>query len=127
MKKMKNVQKSDVLEIIKNFPIKPRYNQVIITLNSLEEDGKVILSNNVLSDVQFVIAKGSMVNDIELGDQVIINVDKLMVPMELDHGNSVEKVMRVKLDLIEVGDNSYSFIDDRVIKAIDNRVEEIKL
>ena len=124
---MENIQKSEVMEIIKDFPIRPRFNQVLITLNSLKEDGKLVLSNNILSDAQFVVARGPMAKDIELGEQVLIDVERLMVSEEIDNGTSVERVKRVKLDLIEVDGRSYSFVDDRVIKAIDDRVEEVKL
>jgi hypothetical protein len=122
---MRNFNSDEVKELVKNFPLKPRYSQVIITLNSLEEDGQVVLSNNVLSDIQYVVAKGSMVNDLSVGDKVIINIEKMMVATRVDNGNSVDTVMQVKVDTIDVGDDTFAFIDDRLIKSIDERKDEV--
>lgn len=122
---MKNVSKEDVLELVKDFPLVPRYSQVIITLNNLQEDGQLVYSNNVLSDVQYVVAKGSMVNDLQVGDKVLINLEKMKVPVKVDTGVSVDTVMQVAVDTVEVEDNTFAFIDDRLIKSIDNRKEEV--
>lgn len=125
---MKNVSKEEVKNLIANFPIKPRFNKVIITLNSINEEGRVKTSNNVLSDVQYVIAKGNMVLDINEGDQVIIDLEKLTKPVRLDVNNNVETVYEANIDAIEVNGNTYAFIEDRIIKAIDERTEnKIKL
>lgn len=125
---MKNVSKEEVKDLIVDFPIKPRFNKVLITLNSIEEEGRVKTSNNILSDVQYVIAKGGMVLDVTEGDQVIIDLEKLTRPVKLDSNNSVETIYETNIDAIEVDGNMYAFIEDRVIKAIDNRTEsKIKL
>lgn len=125
---MKNLSKEDVLELIEDFPIKPMFNKVLITLNTLDGDGIIVVDNNMLSDTQFVVAKGSMVNSINEGDRVIIDVKKLTRPVTFESNNQVETVYEADIDAIEIGGVAFAFIEDRVVKAIDNRVEEtIKL
>lgn len=125
---MKNLSKEDVSELIKDFPIKPMFNKVLITLNTLDGDGIIVVDNNMLSDTQFVVAKGSMVNSINEGDRVIIDVKKLTRPVTFESNNQVETVYEADIDAIEIGGVAFAFIEDRVVKAIDNRVEEtIKL
>ena len=125
---MKNLSKEDVLELIEDFPIKPMFNKVLITLNTLDGDGSIVVDNNMLSDTQFVVAKGSMVNSINEGDRVIIDVKKLTRPVTFESNNQVETVYEADIDAIEIGGVAFAFIEDRVVKAIDNRVEEtIKL
>jgi hypothetical protein len=118
---MSKIGNKEVGKVIKNFPLTPRFGKVVITLNNMDEDGSVVLSNNVLSDVQYIIAKGSMVNEVEVGDKVLIDIERMMVPVKQDNGNSVDTVMQIKVDPIEVDGVVYAFIEDRLIKAIDNR------
>lgn len=125
---MKNLSKEDVLELIEDFPIKPMFNKVLITLNTLDGDDIIVVDNNMLSDTQFVIAKGGMVNSVNEGDRVIIDVKKLTRPVTFESNNQAETVYEADIDTIEIGGVAFAFIEDRVIKAIDNRVEEtIKL
>lgn len=122
---MKNLSKEDVLELIEDFPIKPMFNKVLITLNTLDGDGIIVVDNNMLSDTQFVIAKGGMVNSVNEGDRIIIDVKKLTKPVSFERNNQVETVYETDIDAIEIDGVAFAFIEDRVIKAIDNRKEEI--
>lgn len=125
---MKNLSKEDVLELIKDFPIKPMFNKVLITLNTLDGNGIIVVDNNMLSDTQFVVAKGDIVKTVNEGDRIIIDVKKLTKPVSFERNNQVETAEVADIDAIEIGDMTFAFIEDRVIKAIDNRVEEtIKL
>jgi len=54
---IKNLDQDDVLDIIKNFPLQLRGRKVLITNNSYEPDGNMILSNNQFSEIQYVVAK----------------------------------------------------------------------
>jgi len=103
------------------FPIEPLFNKVIITLNNLEEDGELVLSNNVLSDIQYIIAKGPAVNQVNIGDKVIIDIEKLMVPVKIESTDAYSVQKQVKIDPIEVNGIVYAIVEDRVIKAIDRR------
>lgn len=120
MEKKINLEKVDVLKLIKTFPLKPLFNGIYITSNKLEEDGNFVLSDNILSDIQYVIAAGSH-STVLPGDKVIVDLEKLMVPFKTETNNAYETEMRLKLDLIEIEDNVFVLINDRVIKAIDNR------
>lgn len=103
------------------FPVKPRFSKVIITLNKLAPDGDLILSDNTLSDVQTVMAKGGSVLELEVGDSVIIDIEKMMVPVKSEDNNAYEMQMQIKVDPIEIDGVTYAIIDDRLIKAVDNR------
>lgn len=115
------MNKEKVQELIKDFPLQPMFGKVIITLNNLEADGKLVLSDNVLSDIQYVIAKGNSVREIELGQKVIIDIEKMMVPVKSESNNSYEMQMQVKIDPIQVDDNTFAIIEDRYIKCLDFR------
>lgn len=122
---MKNLSREDVLELIKDFPIKPMFNKVLITLNTLDSDDLIIVDNNMLSDTQFVVAKGDIVKTVNEGDRIIIDVKKLTKPVSFERNNQVETVYETDIDAIEIDGVAFAFIEDRVIKAIDNRKEEI--
>lgn len=117
------VTQDDVLDIIRTFPLEPLFNRVYITLNKMEEDGDLVLSDNVLDDVQFVVAgeiewKGKKIVP---GDKVIIDIEKLMVPVRQESTDSYQTVMQVKIDPVEIDGVIYTLIEDRFIKAKDNR------
>jgi hypothetical protein len=119
---MSNIKKEEVLELVKNFPLEPLFNKVIITLNTVKFDDGVELSHTVLSDTQYIVSKGGSVPAaIKLGDKVIIDIEKLMVTVNNNNANVEETSRQVKIDPVEVDGVQYAIIEDRVIKAIDNR------
>lgn len=118
---MSKVNKEQVLELIKDFQVQPLFNKVVITLNNHVEDGELELTGNILSDIQYIIAKGGSVTQLDLGQKVIIDIEKLMVPVRHEQSNVYEESMQVKIDPIEVNGTVYAIIEDRVIKAKDNR------
>lgn len=103
------------------FPVQPLFNKVIITLNNLEQDGDLVTSNNVLSDAQYIIAKGPSVHQVEVGNKVLIDIEKLMVPVKSETTDAYSMQLQIKVDPIEVDGVTYAIVEDRVIKAIDNR------
>jgi len=121
MEERVNLSQDDVLDVIKDFPLEPSFSRVYITLNKLEADGDLVLSDNVLSDIQYVVAKGPMVTWLDAGQKVIIDIDKMMVPIQQESTDSYQTVMQVKIDPIEINGNIYTLIEDRLIKAKDNR------
>jgi len=56
MGEQKNLTQDNVLDLMRNFEIQPLFNKVVITLNREEEDGGLILSDNTLSEIQYVLA-----------------------------------------------------------------------
>lgn len=113
------LNEEEVLEVIKDFPIEPLFNKVIITLNNLEEDGELILSENVLSDRQFIVAGSFTFKDVTVspGDEVLIDIEKMMSPVKTENTNAYEVKMQIKVDPIEVGINTFAIIEDRLIKG----------
>lgn len=118
-----NLSQDDVLEIIGGFPLEPLFNKVYITLNKLEEDGDLVLSDNVLDDVQYIVAGEVQWRDSKVspGQKVLIDIERLMVPVKVESNNAYETRMQVKIDPIEVNGHLFALIDDRCIKAKDNR------
>lgn len=120
MEERVNLNQDDVLDLIGKFPLEPLFNGVYITVNKLEADGNLILSDNVLSDIQYVIAAGEH-SVVKPGQKVLIDIEKMMVPVKQESNNVYETVMQVKVDLVEVNGNIFALVNDRVIKAKDNR------
>ena len=114
MEEVRNITQEEVLEIIKDFPIQPTRNRVIITVNvDEEEDDEINLSGNSFCETQYVIASGNFNSDILPGQKVILDIKKMMPP----NANG-----QIEIDPIEVNGRMYAFINDNVIKAFDNRV-----
>ncbi len=110
------MSQEEVTELLKNFPEEPLFNKVIITANLETPDGGLILSDNVLSDIQYVLAKGGSARDIELGQKVRIDLEKLMIRVPAPN-NSHEFVTQIKVDAIEIDGIIYAIIEDRFIKS----------
>lgn len=120
MEEKRNLSQDDVLELVGKFPLEPLFNGVYITVNKLEADGDLVLSDNVLSDVQYVVAAGEH-SIVRPGQKVLIDIEKMMVPVRQESNNAYETVMQVKVDLVEVNGDIFALVNDRVIKAKDNR------
>lgn len=120
MEEVTNLTHEEVIQIAKAFPVTPRRNKLIITVNVDEYDGDLVLSNNSFSETQYVVSVGSHINDIEPGDAVLLDLEKMMVT-EPSENNQYEQRTRIKLKPVQVGDRTYALINDGVVDAIDNR------
>ena len=119
MEEVKHMTQEDVNQVIEGFPVVPTFNKVLITLNTdVEEDGLVI-SNTGLSEIQYIVAKGVSCT-FEVGQKVIIDLDKLSVRVPSDT-DQTQITTQIKIDPIEVDGVIYTLIEDRYIKALDNR------
>jgi len=118
-----NLTKENVMEAIKDFPLDPLFNKVIITLNNLEVDGNIVLSENVLSDVQYLVAGEITYRDKKIvpGDKVLIDIEKMMVSVGQESNNQFETQKQIKVDPVSVNGEVFAIIEDRFIKAKDNR------
>ena len=121
MDEIKNMDRDDVLDIIETFPIKPLNRKVIITLNMEEVDGGLVLSENQLSETQYVIAADKYIIDVKAGDKVLLDLDKLMefVPSS---SNSEERRSRIKVRPIQYKDKMFAMINSNIIDAIDTTI-----
>lgn len=121
--RLENMTQDDVLDVIRTFPFEPLFGKVFITVNKLEEDGEIILSDNILSDVQYVVAGEVQWKDTKVvpGQKVIIDIDRMTVNVKSEDTNAYEVITQVKIDPFEVDGVMYALIDERFIKAKDNR------
>jgi len=113
------LSKEDVGSIMIDFPYEPIFNKVIITLNNLEIDGDLVLSENVLSDRQYLVAGEIIYRDkkISPGDEVLIDIERMMVPVKTETNNAYEVREQIKIDPLEVNGNTFAIIEDRFIKS----------
>lgn len=117
-----NLTKEDVLEIIKDFKIEPIFNKVIITLNS-ESDLGLNLSEVSLSEEQYVIAGSCTYNNVVIkpGDKILLDLKALQKPVKVETTNAYETVFQIEIDPIYSDGKMFAIINDRMIKAKDNR------
>lgn len=116
MEERKNFTWEEVVQMSEDFPWQPSFNRVIITLNAEEYDGEVVLTDNTMSEVQYVVASGPH-TQYKPGDIVWIDLDKMMVRRP-NPENQYEEITQIKLDPIyDDEDNMFAIIEDRLIKA----------
>lgn len=111
-----NLTAYDALEVSREWLEQPLFNKVIITLNTEDNFDSLDLSDNMMSQFQYIIAKGSHVNSVEVGDKVRIDLDK-MIDKKINPNNSHEDFTSIKLDPIEFDGKVYAIIEDRLIKT----------
>jgi hypothetical protein len=117
MEEVMNLTAEQVAEIIKDFPLVPYGNRVIITLNREEVDGNLVLSNNTLDDEQYVIAVGPRAaHDTAPGDVVLLDLEKMTVRMPVEH-DQYQTTSQIKVDPIEIDGVVYGFVNDNCFKA----------
>lgn len=106
----------DALEISKEWLEQPMFNKVVITLNTENEFGSLDLSDNMMSQFQYIIAKGPNCHNIDVGDKVRLDLDKMM-KKSLNPNNSHENITSIELDPIEFDGKIFAIIEDRLIKT----------
>ncbi len=105
------------MEMTQTFPWEPTFNKVIITLNRVPEDGELVLSSNTMNTEQYIVAKGTHVHNLSVGDCVMIDIEKLMISKPNPY-NTHEEIGQVKIDMIfDDNGNIFGIIEDRYIKA----------
>ncbi len=111
-----NVTAYDALEISKEWLEQPMFNKVVITLNTENTLDSLDLSDNAMSQFQYIIAKGNNVTSVELGDKVRLSLDK-MTSKKINPNNSHEDITTIELDPIEFDGKIFAIIEDRLIKT----------
>lgn len=112
----RNLTAYDALEVSKEWLEQPMFNKVVVTLNTENSLDGLDLSDNAMSQFQYIIAKGTHVRDLEVGDKVRLDLEK-MTERKLNPNNSHEDMSTIKLDPIEFDGNIYAIIEDRLIKT----------
>lgn len=116
METKSNFTKQEVIDLITVFDLIPNFGKIIITLNTEELDGDLVLSDNVMSERQFVIAKNSNCRFVEETDEIILDLEKMMI-YEQDPNNPYEKISRIKLSPIEFNGHTFGIVDESVVKV----------
>ena len=118
-----NFTQDTVLDIITDFPIDPLRNKVVITLNKEEIEGTLDLSNGTMSEVQYVVAGEVNYRDkvVKPGQKVLLDIRGMMKVVRREVNNQYQEVEQIELDPLEVNGQVFAIIDDRFIKAVDNR------
>jgi hypothetical protein len=118
-----NMSHDDVLEVITDFPVKPLWNKVIITINTEEADGALHLGDNDFSDKQYVVSGNFTFGDqkVQPGTPVLLDIKRLMTSVKKEIDNVYNEYKVVEIDPVVVNGRMYAIVDDRVIKAIDLR------
>ena len=116
MLEQKRINSAEAFTIAQTFPLQPMFNKVIVTLNTEEVDHYLVLSDNTMSEEQYVVAYGTHVHEIALGDKVLLDLEKMMTK-ERNPENQDEIITRIKIDPVIVDDVTYAIIEDRFIKA----------
>jgi hypothetical protein len=111
-----NVTAYDAVEISKEWLEQPMFNKVVITLNTENTLDSLDLSDNAMSQFQYVIAKGSNVISVEVGDKVRLSLDK-MTSKKVNPNNTHEDITTIELDPIEFDGKIFAIIEDRLIKT----------
>ena len=111
-----NITAYDALEISKEWLEQPMFNKVVITLNTENSLDSLDLSDNAMSQFQYIIAKGPNCHNIEVGDKVRLDLDKMLVK-SINPNNSHEDFSSIKIDPIEFDGKIYAIIEDRLIKT----------
>lgn len=118
-----NFTQDTVLDIITDFPIDPLRNKVVITLNKELIEGTLDLSNGTMSEVQYVVAGEVNYRDkvVKPGQKVLLDIRGMMKVVRREVNNQYQEVEQIELDPLEVNGQIFAIIDDRFIKAVDNR------
>lgn len=111
-----NVTAYDALEISKEWLEQPMFNKVVITLNTENTLDSLDLSDNAMSQFQYIIAKGANVISVNVGDKVRLSLDK-MTSKKINPNNSHEDITTIELDPIEFDGKIFAIIEDRLIKT----------
>ena len=117
MEELDNLTFEEVQEIIKDFPLEPEGNRIIITLNREVIEDELVLDNNMLAEEQFVIAVGPMAARwLSPGDKILLDLDKMIERKPLDY-DQTQVNAQIRVDPIEIEGNHYTFTNDRCVKA----------
>jgi hypothetical protein len=117
MGELKNVSKEEVLEIISTMPLEPVFNKVFITINTVEVDGELVLTNDTLSEDQYVLAVGpTAARTVSPGDKVVLDLEKMTVRTPLDH-DQTQVNTQIKIDPIYINGRQFAIVNDNCFKA----------
>lgn len=108
--------------------IKPLFNKIVTTCDVYENDktsgGIIVKTDGTIKEYQKVEAVGSTVRDIKVGDLVLINPKRYIVPQHKEKRESLKGVigdeltMGVNFPMVEYGGKKHLLIYDQDIDYI---------
>jgi hypothetical protein len=119
MEEVVNLTQDDVLEMIKDFPIMPLRNKIVITTNveELDED-EVDLFGNAFSPEQYVLAVGSYSKDlISPGQKVYLDIEAMSVRVP-NPENVEQPITKISLKPVEVEGIVFGMITEDKIEYL---------
>ena len=122
MEEVSNLSQDDVLELIKDFPITPLRNKLVISTNVEDlEDDDVDLTGVGFSPEQYVVASGShCAGFIPAGQKIYLDLDKMTI--EVNNRDDVyNPIKKIQLKPVEVNGRVYGIItEDKIEYLINN-------
>lgn len=116
MAEVKNYDDKSIKKLIKDFPMEPMFTRVIITLNKeADNESGLILSDNSLSEVQYVVAAGGSAQ-VQVGKRILLDLEKMTTKIP-DPNNQHEQIETIKVDPIMVDGQMFAIIYDNQIKC----------
>lgn len=108
----------------KPLQVKPLYDYVYVTANKqkiAESESGIILPDSAQQQMylpnQIVMAKGDNADQVEVGDEVMLNVEHFLeIYKDTRKDQEVKEGMRVKLPLEEINGVEYMYVSQRNIK-----------
>lgn len=121
MNDFKNLNQDDVLDLIKDFPIVPVKNRIIITTNTEEfEEDEVNISGSAFSAEQYVLAVGSYAKDwLSPGQKVSLDLESMTIKMP-NSEDAYESYKKIMIKPVQVGDRVFGIITDDKIEYLIN-------
>lgn len=104
----------------------PLFDYVLITANTMKEnktESGIIIPESSQKELylpnQIVVSKGKFADQVEVGDEIILNVDDFLRPVRKPKGTeTLEDTMEYRLPIEEIGGKEYMRVQQRSIKYI---------
>jgi hypothetical protein len=123
----KNLTSKEVIDLAKILEWEPTFNDVFITLNTEDVDGDLVLADDTMSEIQYIVATSKGVVNVSEGDRVLIDLKSLMIK-ERNPYNQDEIKTSIEISPIYVNGVTLGRIKDRSIIGISKQPKiDIKL
>lgn len=124
--------------MIKVKKIKPMFTSLITTMDLYESDGVTkggiidsTKQKGTIKEYQKVVAVGSQVRDIKVGDLVCIDATRFAVRKHKDNSIKTDiegsnPVLEYRFDIVEMNSKNYLLLQDRDIQFIIEEYDEVE-
>lgn len=115
--------------------VKPMFTTIVTTMDKYDDDeirGKILLQRkNTLKEYQRVVAVGTIVKDIKVGDLVKINPSRFAIKKHKPGGLKDDIIednptIEYKFDIIEIDNTPHLLLQDRDVEFIIEEYEDLK-